>query len=202
VVVSTLLDEALRKYETALFSERDVDEGDVRPQSLGLPKPLGDRRGDAGDGQTLSLEEHARSQEEGVVVIDDQATDRHPISVASTASDRITASGNSKSSATRAAKSLLAPMTACIVEAMLPPQSPNSSIEEDRPVEPISMLADSLEYDAEDALLLHAWRREQLCRLGLPRSLAERFADLVDWHALAELVERGCPAELALEIVR
>jgi len=70
-------------------------------------------------------------------------------------------------------------MTACIAKAMLPPQSPNSSIEEDRPMEPISMLADSL-----------------------PRSLAERFADLVDWHALAELVERGCPAELALEIVR
>ncbi len=69
-------------------------------------------------------------------------------------------------------------------------------------MEPISMLAESLEYDAEDARLLHAWRREQLCRLGLPRSLAERFADLVDWHALAELVERGCPAELALEIVR
>jgi len=28
------------------------------------------------------------------------------------------------------------------------------------------------------------------------------YADLVDWHALAELVERGCSPGLALEIVR
>jgi hypothetical protein len=28
------------------------------------------------------------------------------------------------------------------------------------------------------------------------------FADLVDWHAIAELVERGCPPRLALEIAR
>jgi hypothetical protein len=36
----------------------------------------------------------------------------------------------------------------------------------------------------------------------LSRIVAETFADLVDWHALAELVERGCSPELALEIVR
>jgi hypothetical protein len=28
------------------------------------------------------------------------------------------------------------------------------------------------------------------------------FADLVDWHAIAELVERGCSPQLALDIVR
>ena len=54
----------------------------------------------------------------------------------------------------------------------------------------------------EEELLVHAWRAEQLQRLGLHRVLAEAFADLVDWHALAELVAHGCEPELALEIVR
>ena len=49
---------------------------------------------------------------------------------------------------------------------------------------------------------VHAWRAEQLCRLGLPALVADAFADLVDWHALADLIERGCPLGLALEIVR
>jgi hypothetical protein len=38
--------------------------------------------------------------------------------------------------------------------------------------------------------------------LGLPRALAETFAGLVDWHEIAALVARGCPPNLALEIVR
>jgi hypothetical protein len=50
--------------------------------------------------------------------------------------------------------------------------------------------------------LIHAWRAEQLQRLGLLPALASAFADLVDWHELASLVERGCPTMLALEIVR
>jgi len=49
---------------------------------------------------------------------------------------------------------------------------------------------------------VHAWRSEQLQRLGLPHLLAEAWADLVDWHAIAELVARGCSPELALRIVR
>jgi hypothetical protein len=48
----------------------------------------------------------------------------------------------------------------------------------------------------------HDWRVEQLRRLGFPAGLAERFALLVDWHEIAELVARGCPPNLALEIVR
>jgi hypothetical protein len=63
------------------------------------------------------------------------------------------------------------------------------------------MPADVLDVTAERHLV-HAWRTEQLLRLGLPRTLAETFADLVDWHALADLVERGCSPRLALEIVR
>lgn len=62
-------------------------------------------------------------------------------------------------------------------------------------------LDDAVEID-DDELLIHEWRTEQLGRLGLPRVLAETFADLVDWHALADLVDRGCAPRLALEIVR
>jgi len=53
-----------------------------------------------------------------------------------------------------------------------------------------------------EALAVRAWRTEQLRRLGLPYILAEAFADLVDWHAIADLVERGCSLSLALDIVR
>jgi hypothetical protein len=51
-------------------------------------------------------------------------------------------------------------------------------------------------------LLVREWRALQLERLGLSRLLASRFAHVVDWHQVAELVERGCPPELALRIVR
>jgi hypothetical protein len=50
--------------------------------------------------------------------------------------------------------------------------------------------------------LVQDWRAEQLNRLGLSWLLARIFAPLVDWHVVADLVERGCPPELALEIVR
>jgi hypothetical protein len=46
------------------------------------------------------------------------------------------------------------------------------------------------------------WRAEQLHRLGLSWLLARVFAAVVDWHEFANLVERGCSPELALEIVR
>jgi hypothetical protein len=54
----------------------------------------------------------------------------------------------------------------------------------------------------EEELLVHVWRAEQLQHLGLHRILAEAFADVVDWHVLADLIARGCAPELALEIVR
>jgi hypothetical protein len=68
-------------------------------------------------------------------------------------------------------------------------------------MEPIVTPTD-LESDPDEELVVHEWRTEQLLRVGLPQSIAETFADLVDWHALADLVERGCPPRLALEIVR
>jgi hypothetical protein len=48
-----------------------------------------------------------------------------------------------------------------------------------------------------------AWRRTQLLRSGFPVGLAARIAHdgRYDLHLLIELVERGCPPELALRIL-
>jgi hypothetical protein len=75
-------------------------------------------------------------------------------------------------------------------------------MKEGRTMEPILLADGDLQDEVDEDLLVHAWRTEQLRRLGLPHTLAETFADLVDWHAFAELVERGCSPRLALEIVR
>ena len=53
-----------------------------------------------------------------------------------------------------------------------------------------------------DYLIVHEWRVAQLTRLGIPWPLAQAAADHVDWHQVAKLVRRGCPARLALQIVR
>jgi hypothetical protein len=47
------------------------------------------------------------------------------------------------------------------------------------------------------------WRREQLIAAGFPTALAREIANdaCYDLHALIELVERGCPAELAQRIL-
>jgi hypothetical protein len=46
------------------------------------------------------------------------------------------------------------------------------------------------------------WRREQLTGVGFSLPLASRLACDEQWdiHALIELVERGCPPELAARI--
>ena len=51
------------------------------------------------------------------------------------------------------------------------------------------------------AWLVHNWRVERLTGLGVPRTLAETFADHLDWHQVARLVQGGCPPQLALRIV-
>ena len=50
---------------------------------------------------------------------------------------------------------------------------------------------------------LVAWRTECLVEAGLPRELARRVAAeaAYDLHALLGLMDRGCPAELALRIL-
>jgi hypothetical protein len=62
--------------------------------------------------------------------------------------------------------------------------------------------AELVENASDEELAIHSWRAEQLQRLGLPHILAETFAELVDWHEIAELIARGCKPELALEIAR
>jgi hypothetical protein len=51
-----------------------------------------------------------------------------------------------------------------------------------------------------EELLVHNWRVTRLTRLGVPGSLAEVYADRLDWHQVARLVQRGCPPRLALRI--
>jgi hypothetical protein len=48
-----------------------------------------------------------------------------------------------------------------------------------------------------------AWRRSQLVRSGFSHRLAAHVADdgRYDLHQLIELVEQGCPPELALRIL-
>ena len=52
----------------------------------------------------------------------------------------------------------------------------------------------------DEELLVHNWRVTRLTRLGLPGSLAEVYADRIDWHQVARLVQRSCPPRLALRI--
>ena len=53
-----------------------------------------------------------------------------------------------------------------------------------------------------EELLVHNWRVERLTGLGVPGTLAGAYADHLDWHQVARLVQRGCPPRLALRIVR
>ena len=55
---------------------------------------------------------------------------------------------------------------------------------------------------SRDNRLMHNWRVSQLTRLGSPGPLAEIYADRIDWHQVARLVQHGCPPRLALRIVR
>ena len=59
--------------------------------------------------------------------------------------------------------------------------------------------ADQQAIDREKQLV-HDWRVSQLTRLGIPGPLAELYADRIDWHQIARLVQRGCPPRLALRI--
>jgi len=54
----------------------------------------------------------------------------------------------------------------------------------------------------QGACTVHAWRATQLERLGLAWPVAEAVASEVDWHEVAELVRRGCPADLAVAILQ
>jgi hypothetical protein len=51
-------------------------------------------------------------------------------------------------------------------------------------------------------MVVHNWRVARLAGLGISVPLAEVYADRIDWHQVARLVQRGCPPWLALRIVR
>jgi hypothetical protein len=53
-----------------------------------------------------------------------------------------------------------------------------------------------------ESAAVHAWRVRRLTGLGVAWAAAEAAADRVDWHEVAKLVKRGCPAPLALAIVQ
>ncbi len=65
----------------------------------------------------------------------------------------------------------------------------------------MTLLADSGAQSSEQVV---AWRVQRLRRAGFPPALAVNLAvdRRFDLHALLDLVERGCPPLLALEIVR
>ena len=48
---------------------------------------------------------------------------------------------------------------------------------------------------------VHRWRVSQLTRLGISELLAEVYADHLDWHQVARLVQNGCSPQLALLIL-
>ena len=56
---------------------------------------------------------------------------------------------------------------------------------------------------ARETHQLVAWRRDQLAASGFPLPIASRVArdSRYDIHTLIELVERGCPADLAVRIL-
>lgn len=54
---------------------------------------------------------------------------------------------------------------------------------------------------AAESDAVHAWRVSQLVRLGLAWLVADAVADHLDWHEVAKLVRRGCPASLAVAII-
>jgi hypothetical protein len=56
--------------------------------------------------------------------------------------------------------------------------------------------------EESEEVRIHAWRAEQLGKLGFSTIIAEAVADVVDWHEVAPLVAKGCPLALALEIAR
>ena len=68
-------------------------------------------------------------------------------------------------------------------------------------MEPIATITRHEALD-HDELTVHNWRVSQLKRCGIPGPLAEAYADRLDWHQVAHLVQRGCPALLALRIIR
>lgn len=66
-------------------------------------------------------------------------------------------------------------------------------------------MEESMDFEVEnesEEVRVYAWRVEQLGKLGISAMIAVAVANLVDWHDVACLVQKGCPPDLALEIAR
>jgi hypothetical protein len=83
--------------------------------------------------------------------------------------------------------------------AILPRMNQGEDVEGVAPME--ELIDIEIERESEE-VRVYAWRVEQLGKLGLSNVIADAVANLVDWHEVARLVEKGCPPELALEIAR
>ena len=79
---------------------------------------------------------------------------------------------------------------------------PRSAEEKRQGVAPMEEPIDTgMEKESEE-VRVYAWRVEQLGKLGLSTVIADAVANVVDWHEVARLVDKGCPPELAVEIAR
>jgi len=67
------------------------------------------------------------------------------------------------------------------------------------PTQPLA--TDHIDFSSQHVRQEHDWRVSQLKRVGVPVAMAESYADRVDWHQVARLVQAGCPPRLALRIV-
>jgi hypothetical protein len=66
-------------------------------------------------------------------------------------------------------------------------------------------MQESIDFQIEresEKVRVYAWRVEQLGKLGISTWVADAVANMVDWHDVARLVQKGCPPDLALEISR
>src|SRR5271166_2634313 len=70
---------------------------------------------------------------------------------------------------------------------------PEQQVPDDRPRLGAAERPHGLQAGGDEQPLVHDWRVARLARLGIPRSLAEVYADHLDWHQVARLVQRGCP---------
>jgi hypothetical protein len=87
--------ELLREIEATLASQVDVDERHVRAKLLDEPNGLGAVRSDADYIHSFSFQECSCALQEERAVVDDQASQKHYLSIAEGPGGRIPATGNS-----------------------------------------------------------------------------------------------------------
>ena len=77
-----IVDEAPSELEAAFVPECYVNEHHIRPKRRSLSQRVRTRRRDPRNPKSFSLEEGSSREQEASIVVDDQAADGHPKSVA------------------------------------------------------------------------------------------------------------------------